>query len=294
MCSYLKRIIFVFAALCLIPFFHAKSNLSDRIEQRSLTSFISSWQKLHQIPAVSVLIKKQNNIYYYLNGYTKLNEQGTKIDENTLFGVGSITKTFISAMILKLEAEHELNINDKLGKYLPEYIRWKNIPLKSLLNMTSGIYNFSIDKTFERKLFTNSKLNYTAEDLINIAYKHKDNFPSGTDWDYPNTNYLLLGKVIEKVTKKTLPQALQEGLFKPYGLKHTFFTQTFYESSAKNLAHSYYNSLDTTTILPYFRAAGAMIMSAKDIESWVDALFIKKNVLPDFQLNEILESIMRP
>jgi len=62
-----------------------------------------------------------------------------KIDDQTLFGVGSITKTFIAAAILQLQETGQLNLDDSLSKYFPEYLKWSNITLRQLLNMTSGI-----------------------------------------------------------------------------------------------------------------------------------------------------------
>jgi len=83
----------------------------------------------HQIPAVSLLVITPNKRISILSGTTQLD--GKKpITKSNLFGVGSITKTFISAMILKLEANGKLNINDRLGKFLPEYKKWQNVSLK--------------------------------------------------------------------------------------------------------------------------------------------------------------------
>lgn len=266
----------------------------------NLQNFLDKWRVQKKVTGVIILIKVPAKQDIFTSGTTQLNNKDP-ITKNTLFAVGSITKTFTSAMILRLEADGKLNINDKIGHYFPEYPRWKNITIKQLLNMTSGIENYTENKEWVKNLQNNFTITWTTNELINIAYQEPDYFKPGKGWHYSNTNYVLLGKIIEAITHQPLSQSFQAQFFQPLGLKNTYFNENYYSSNVlKRMAHGYDEYQDvTTTILAknlsnIGPAGGGMVMDSVDLESWINHLLIIKDILPPKQLEEMLDGVRTP
>lgn len=135
---------------------------------------ISNWRAQHHVPDVVIYTQTPNDKTLIRSG----------IITDKLFGVGSITKTFISALILDLESKQKLSINDPIGPYFPQYPRWHSITIKQLMNMTSGIFNYMNDKQYSEDLNNNFQKNWDTDSLIELAYHHQDDFIAGENWNY--------------------------------------------------------------------------------------------------------------
>ena len=251
--------------------------------------------------AISVSLPGEYTTRQFVSGTTKLNGK-IKVTSGSLFQIGSITKSFVAAIILQLEAEGKLSINDPISKYLnftkyPKWpARWKKITIKQLLNMTSGIYSYAEDdKDFMARRSQNLDKNYrSSAPLVDIAAKHPDHFAPGKGWHYSATNYILADMIIESVTKKPLQQAMQERLLasRQYDLINTYYTDHKYGPNVMlHTVNGYY--LDngkmrdvTSADVSSRRGAGAMVSNTDDIVRWVRALFTG-NVLKSKQLNEM-------
>jgi len=98
--------------------------------------------------------------------------------------VGSITKTFVNTVVLKLEAQGKLKLNDTLGMFLPQYPKWQDVTLKQLLNMTSGIPNATENPTVDQRFNTSPTPGYTPGKLIDLAYQLPVIFAPGHGWYY--------------------------------------------------------------------------------------------------------------
>lgn len=263
-------------------------------------SFLDNWRTQKNVPGVILLINTPENHAIFTSGTTQLNGE-TPITKNTLFAVGSITKTFTSAMILRLEAENKLNINDKIGYYFPQYPRWKNITIKQLLNMTSGISNFTENPDWTKNLKHGFKNTWSNDQIINSAYQQHDYFKPGKGWHYSNTDYVLLGKIIEKITDKKLSHNFELQFLKPLKLKNSYFNEHSYPPAIlKRMAHGYDDGQDMiNTILKNNMSnigppGGGMIMDTPDLETWVNHLLVKKDILPKKQLDEMLDGVPTP
>lgn len=263
------------------------SNTTVRMQR-----FLEQWRRAHEIPAIVLTIKKlpQNKMYTFVSGTTALNGN-EKITANNLFQIGSLTKTFISAVILQLAAEGKLNLNDTFEKWFPEYGRWQNITIQQLLNMSSGIYNYSdAIKWVDVK---KDKRHWQPNELVDLAYKYKDYFRAGQGWRYSNTNYILAGMLIERVTAKRLAVVLNERLLSKLKLNNTFYVPyTYPKLILERMALGYHNKDDVTLYsMSAYGAAGAMVSNSEDMAKWITLLF-KDQVLPPEQHDELLKMVL--
>ncbi len=137
------------------------------------------------------------------------------------FRIGSNTKTMTSTVILQLAQEGKLALTDPISKYIPNVPNGDEITITNLSEMRSGLYSYSFDTTFNNTLDQQPQKVWTPQELIDIAFSHPVNSPPGQQFDYSNTNIILLGMVIEKLTGMTASEAFQERIFAPLDLKDT-------------------------------------------------------------------------
>ena len=146
------------------------------------------------------------------------------IGPGTLFDIGSNTKEFTAALILKLEAAGKLRLDETIGRWLPQYPAWKDVTIRSLLQMVSGIPNYSETVEIGEIEVADIHHQFSAKDLI--GFVDPDNgkhFPPSTGWFYSNTNYILAGLIIEAASGMNYEQALTTMILEPLGLHDTYY-----------------------------------------------------------------------
>jgi len=242
-------------------------------------------------------------------GTTSL-DKGEPVSSDTLFQIGSNTKGFSGALILALEAEGKLNIEQTVGDWLPQYPAWKDVTIKRLLNMTSGLPTYSESLPLSRLWVTQPNRHYTPNELIDYAYPSATvDLPPNEGYFYSNTNYILAGMIAEKATGKTYKQLLEEKLFAPAKLRNTFYEPIAYAPAIlARTASGYFNNpecglyepdCETAVLAPligldmrtndlsWAGAAGGIISTPEDLAVWIRAVFAGK-ILPPEQLKEFL------
>ena len=190
-----------------------------------------------------------------------------------VFRLGSLTKQFTAALVLLLQQDGKLRIDEPVGKYLPEApAAWEKITLANLLGHTSGIPNFTSDKAFPTWCMSEHT---HAEELAFFRDKPLD-FEPGSQFAYSNSNYEVLGLVIEKVSGRTYGDLLRERLFEPLGIKHTGLDSDElilpkraqgYSPGQGGLVHARSESMS----VPW--AAGSVYSTTGDLRRWEEGLF---------------------
>ncbi len=127
--------------------------------------------------------------------------------------IGSITKTFIGGVILQLAQERQLSLEDPISKYVAGVPNGERITLRMLAEMTSGLASYTRSTAFTDAYFAKPSTVYTADQILAGALKLKPSFAPGTKYEYSNTNTVLLGKVIEKVTRQPIGDVLRTRIF---------------------------------------------------------------------------------
>ncbi len=142
------------------------------------------------------------------------------------FRNGAVAFSYLAIIALQLAEEKRLGLDDKLSRYLPDLPHADRITLRMLLNMTSGYDDYVRDDGFIDAFYANPFRHWTAEELIEIGVSKPLLFEPGTNWGYAHTGYVIMGKVIEKVTGAPLADAMAERIFAPLGLRDTVATVT--------------------------------------------------------------------
>jgi D-alanyl-D-alanine carboxypeptidase len=203
--------------------------------------------------------------------------------------IASLSKAFVSTVVLQLEAEGKLDIDDPVERWLPGLVpNGGAITLRELLNHTSGVYNYTDDDSWVKSVLGDPGRVWTPAELVAVALAHPALFPPGTNFWYSNTNYILLGLVIEAVTGNTLGDELRRRVFTPLALTATTFPSTL--ALAPDLIHGYYGPTQTD-ITPWLGpswawAAGAIVSNARDVTTFYRAL-LGGHLLPAAQLIEM-------
>lgn len=154
---------------------------------------------------------------------------GRHLHRNDRFRAGSITKTLIATVVLQLADERRLGLDDTVEEHLPGLVRGqgndgRKITLRQLLTHTSGLFDFTADQRVARRLSrppTAAPL--TPRQLVRVAVAHRPRFAPGTAWHYSNTNYILLGLVVERVTGRPYAAETERRVLRPLGLRGTSF-----------------------------------------------------------------------
>lgn len=201
-----------------------------------------------------------------------------KMNLKNHFRIGSITKTFVVTAILQLVDQGKVSLDDPINKYIDNVPGGDQITLRQLANMTSGLASYSEDEEWVKKnIYAKNNHRLTTQELLDVAFKQPITFKPGKGWHYSNTNTLLLGQVIEKVSGTSLDKYLQQNIFTPLGLKNTLYPVD--EKIPAPFAHGYTkqtlsgNEEDATFNDPsWTNAAGQIISTFDDLKIWAKAL----------------------
>lgn len=183
------------------------------------------------------------------------------------FGIGSVTKTFTAAVLLQLVEEEVLTLDEPLARYVPTFPRAEQITLLHLLTHTTGIYDYAYDG----EVLAGHGREWQPEELVAIAALEPPLFDPGDDWDYSNTNFILLGLVIEAATGHTWASEVRTRLLDPFALSDTFVAT---DEAVPSAARGYFGADDWTLELSPTTgwAAGGIVSNAPDLLRWLDLL----------------------
>jgi D-alanyl-D-alanine carboxypeptidase len=200
------------------------------------------------------------------------------------FRAGSITKSFVSTVALQLVGEGKLSLSDSVEHWLPGILPYgDDVTVRQLLNLTSGVPDNQgpVEAEFLKGNMTRS---WSPRELVALVADKKPDFAPGTSWAYSNTNYMLAGLIIERVTGNQLGHELKQRIFKPLHLRGTSFPQnTSTIAGSHSDGHAYVDGklLDVTVLNPSGTwAAGNLVSTATDVAHFWRALLGGKLLAP--------------
>jgi D-alanyl-D-alanine carboxypeptidase len=302
----------VAAVLSTAPFAQAQQITSSAlkpIDPAALQTMVDATAKELLIPGAVVLLRTPQGEFVIAYGTTLLGEKSPP-RADTYFGAASNTKTMTAAVILQLAQEGKLSVDDAVSKYVPGVPNGDHITISELLKMRSGLYNYTDGPEISASMDNDPTKIWSAAELLAIAFAQPPNAPPNTAYEYNNTNYLLLSLIAEKVDGKPLAQSMQDRLFGPLGLQHTFFPAPAVHTLPEPYSHGYlYGSASVAmadappytpevqaaaragTLLPkdytnlnhsFSEGAGAVISTASDLATWIEALVAGRVLNADY------------
>lgn len=219
-------------------------------------------------------------VYSRAYGYRSINGN-KKIAPNshTKYRIGSISKMFTGTMIFQLIEEGKLKLNDRLSTWFPELPNAQKITIGNMLDHRSGLHNFTADTGFWRY----ARQAHAEAEMTAIFAKQKPDFEPDEKAEYSNTNFVLLGYIIERITKKAYSEELKERIVSKIGLNDTYYGGK--TNVKNNEAHSYVFAVkwmpEEETDISIFGGAGAILSTPTDLVKFIEALFAGKLISKD-------------
>ncbi|MFE5583872.1 serine hydrolase domain-containing protein [Kitasatospora sp. NPDC056531] len=228
------------------------------------------------VPGISVGILTPDGTYQKSFGVAD-KTTGTPMDPGLFSRIGSETKTFTATAVLRLVDQGKVELDDPISTYVDGVPGGDGITVRQLGDMRSGLFPYSSDPDFVNALISDPNRVFTPDELLAYGYKHPAVFPPGTRFQYSNSNYILLGKLIEKVGGQPAGDFLKDQVFTPASLGRTSFPVD--GSMPDPHARGYTNQTpnggiqDATDLNPSWAwTAGAVISTLADLESWAKTM----------------------
>ncbi|MDX9871718.1 MAG: serine hydrolase domain-containing protein [Clostridia bacterium] len=230
---------------------------------------------------------KGRKLVYGGYGYADRDAAPRTVTEHTRFLIGSNSKQFTAALIFRLAEQGMVDIAGHISDYLPYFRRdqGQRITLHQLLTHTSGIYNYTDNPDLAKP---ETFRGYTVPEIIGEVSRPELEFEPGSSFKYSNTNYFILGGIVEEVLGQPFPRVLQERLLDPLGLSETGYFQG--DEDQGLFAKQYFVEHNGSgnhifTELPWHRpelffSAGNIYSSLADMTRWID-LLLSGQVIPE-------------
>ncbi|MGY4980805.1 serine hydrolase domain-containing protein [Streptomyces sp. 900105755] len=251
---------------------------------RQLDAVVQHVMREADVPGVTVGVWTPGQRDYVRSFGVANKATGQKMSRDLYMRIGSETKTFTVTAVLQLVGQGRVGLDDPVGRYLDGVPGGDRITLRDLAGMRSGLFDYSKDAGFFKALTSDPQRSFTPGQLLGYAFRHPAMFRPGEKFSYSNTNLILLGLLVEKVSGQRLGDYLEQHVLKPAGLRHTLFP-TGNEFPTPH-AQGYTDQTATGKVAEtagwnpsWGWAAGAMISDLDDLHTWAGT--VATGVFPD-------------
>jgi len=242
------------------------------------------------VPSASIAIVQHGQIVYtHAYGKARL-DPPVAAEPSILYSIGSISKQFTAAALLLLEQQGKLSIDDPVSKYIPDLTRANEVTIRMLLSHTAGYQDFWP----EDYLMPPMRESTTAQHILDVWAKKPLDFDPGTRWQYSNTNYVIAGVIVEKVSGMPLMKFLQANIFKPLDM------EAVWNSDAERLGDTDASGYIRYALGPlrpapkegkgWMFAAGELAMPAYDLAQW-DISVMNRSLLAPKSYDELFNPV---
>ncbi|MFI5684057.1 serine hydrolase domain-containing protein [Streptomyces sp. NPDC051636] len=252
--------------------------------QRQLDAAVRGVMREANVPGVTVGLWTPDKGHYVRSFGVADKDTGRRMSPGLYTRIGSETKTFTVTALLQLVDQGKVGLDDTIGTYVDGVPNGDRITLRELAGMRSGLFNYSEDDGFFKALTSDPQRPFTPRQLLGYAFRHPVLFPPGEKFFYSNTNLILLGLVVERMSGQSLADYIQHHVLVPAGLRHTLFPagnefpephpQGYTDQTATGRVE---DSADWNPSWGW--AAGAMISDLEDLRVW--ARTVATGQLPD-------------
>ncbi|MFB7337690.1 serine hydrolase domain-containing protein [Streptomyces adustus] len=252
--------------------------------QRLLDATVQHVIKEAGIPGASVGIWTPDQGQYVKAFGVADKSDGRAMSTDLYTRIGSETKTFTVTALLQLVDQKKAGLDDTIDRYVDGVPNGDRITLRQLAGMRSGLFNYTDDDGFFKALTSDPQRSFTPQQLLDYAFKHPVLFQPGQKFDYSNTNLILLGLVVEKLSGQNVEDYIRDHILKPAGMGHSLLPTgaEFPEPHAQG----YTNQTASGQVedaagwnTSWAWTAGAMVSTLDDLRIW--ARTVATGVLPD-------------
>ena len=248
----------------------AKLPVADR---EFVDATVAQMMREQRLPGVTVKISGPKGSYTRTYGVADLS-RNTPMALTDHVRIASITKTFTATAILRQVQRGRLSLSDKLSRWVPKIPNARKITVRQLLAMRSGIYDFTSDAAFNAAFEANPLMSFKPRDIIPIIRRHKPLFAPGERTQYADSNYVLLGMILEGVTGHSAESVITRDVIARAGLRHTSFPTR--PAMREPFSRGYYAGSDGEGPIRDYTAvnpkvawtAGAMVSTVTDLKRW--------------------------
>jgi CubicO group peptidase (beta-lactamase class C family) len=233
------------------------------------------------VPSASLAVVKGGKLVY-THAYGKAHlDPDVAATPEMRYSIGSVSKQFTAAAILLLQEQGKLKLSDVVGKYVPGLTRGDEVTIREILSHTSGYQDYWP----EDYLMTPMMRPETAQQILDTWAKKPLDFEPGTKWQYSNTNYVIAGKIVEKVSGEKIFDFLGEHIFRPLGMKSVWNSDEVKLTSPDATPYIRY-ALGPLRLAPkegagWMFAAGELAMTAHDLALWDESLIAETVLKPE-------------
>ena len=268
----MKKVIWILTLLVSSTY----ASFGQNIDIAKLDSFFNTLASNNL--AMGSLTVSENGIIKYQKaiGYSFIDtNRKVSADINTKYRIGSATKMFTAVMIFQLIEEGKIRLDQKLSLYFPDLPNADKITIQNMLYHRSGLHDYTHDTNFPDWMDKPK----SHEAILKIIKEKGSDFEPGTDADYCNSNYLLLGYIIEKICKMSYADALKKRITSKLNLKTTYFGKPININNNESASYKYSNNnwtKEKETDLSIHGGAGSIVSTPTDMVKFIDALFSNK------------------
>ena len=242
------------------------------------------------VPSASVAIVQHGKLVY-THAYGKARLQPpVDATPDMRYSIGSISKQFTAAAVLLLQEQGKLSLDDAVGKYVPGLTRGDEVTIRQVLSHTSGYQDYWPEDYVMTPMFKP----VTAQQILDTWGKKPLDFDPGTQWQYSNTNYVIAGAIVEKVSGQPLMDFLTQRIFRPLGMKSVWNSDQDALTRADATAYIR-NALAPPRVAPkegpgWMFAAGELAMTAHDLALWDESL-LAQSILSSKSYKEMFTEV---
>jgi CubicO group peptidase (beta-lactamase class C family) len=278
-----RQLISALARICLLIFVAAESSGAQvpalaAAQAKAIDRYVTAEMARQRIPGVEVGVYR-NGHSVLTKGYGLANvELKVPVQRVTLMQSGSVGKQFVAAAIMMLVEQGKIGLDDSIAKYFPDAPEsWRAIAVKNLLSHTSGLAEYESDERTGPSGEFYLRLDFTEDQLVSKIEKLPIEFKPGEKWNYRNTNYVLLGVIVHRVTGQFYGDYLDEKIFVPLGMESTRIISDRDVIPARAAGYEIEGGTlkNQNFVSPTFNstADGALYFNVVDLEKWDRALY---------------------
>lgn len=247
---------------------------AQQSDYSQLDDFLNVLNENDKLMGSMTITKNNEEVYSKSIGFSNV-ETKTLNTQKTKFRIGSITKAFTAVMIFQLIDEGRITLETPLTLFFPKIPNATKIKIEHLLNHSSGLYNITNDSSFEEWMLIPS----SRGQMLSRIKSYDFDFNPGEQTAYSNTNYILLGYIIEILDKDLYAKSLNRRIVKKINLENTYYGSAIKSSNNESRSYGIENeswSIQSETDMSNPGGAGAIVSTSKDLTTFMNALFDRK------------------